>query len=217
MSFLLLEENLRGRNDQHSVACRCSFPALLLRVIKCATAFYIRLADKASWLSVLGAVWRILEAHHPGFNFLKYVHASVSVCSRSHKGFHCCRSFLHTLAHAHTDDILCVDSVIHSRLWSPSIRTRTHLTSTSKASSLVVIWKPAPPTPRLAASLPCFSGVCTQRHYSSLMSAQPVKDGVKIKHTASYAEELAFLSKPFSCTLLTLFSCVTDEGMALWG
>lgn len=170
--------NLRGRNDQHSVACRCSFPALCCESLSVPQHSYIRLADKASWLSVHGALRRILEADHPGFDFLKYVHASVSVCSQSHERFHRCRSFLHALAHAHTDDLLCVDSVIHSRLWSPSIRARTPLTSTSKASSLIVIWKPASPAPRLAASLPCFSGVCKQRHYSSLTSAQPVKDGV---------------------------------------
>lgn len=38
--------------------------------------------------------------------------------------------------------------------------------------------KPAPPTPRLPAPLPCFRGVCTQHHYSSLTSARPVRGGV---------------------------------------
>lgn len=44
--FLLLEVNLRSRNDQRSVACRCSCLCSLLRVIKCGI-LYIRLADNA--------------------------------------------------------------------------------------------------------------------------------------------------------------------------
>lgn len=157
--------------------CSCS----LLRVIKCGTALYIRLADKASWLRLYG--FNMMEFYGDFWRRITLALISLNMCrllclsARSH-GFHCCRSFLHTLAHSHTDDPLRVDSVIFSRLWSPSIRAGALLTSTSKASSLIVIWEPVPPTPRLPASLPCFSGACSQHHYSSLTSARPVRGGV---------------------------------------
>lgn len=46
---------------------------------------------------------------------------------------------LTVVAHAQADYLLWVDAVICSRVWSPSVGARAHLTSTSKASSFPVI------------------------------------------------------------------------------
>lgn len=94
--FLLLVVNVRSRNDQRSVACRCSFPALCSETLS--VAQYIRLADNACWLwlaafnmlEFYGDFWRQINL---ALIFLN-VCASMSVFSLSHKGFHCCRSFL---------------------------------------------------------------------------------------------------------------------------
>lgn len=165
----------------------CGMPIVLssslLGIIKCGRLLYMGLADSAradSWLYGFyildGSLLRSVAADNPGFNYLKYVHTLLSVCSLSHTGFQCYRSSLHNLPRANTGDPLWVDSVICSRLWSPSIRVGSHLPSTSKDSWLLPwSWKPAPPTPWLPASLLRYSSACTRHHYSSLMSAQAVK------------------------------------------
>lgn len=137
----------------------------LLRVIKCGTALYMRLADKASWLCKYGFnIWELFgvffffwEANHSGFNFLKNVQAPASVCSLSQNGFLLFLAFCTTLPRSHTDDLLRVDSVIRSRLRSPSARARTRLTSTSKdLASHPDMENLFLPTPQLPPPLPCF-------------------------------------------------------------
>lgn len=155
----------------------------LLRVIKCGTVLYIRLADKASSLRLYG--FNMLESYGDFWRQITLDLIFLNMCrllslsAHSHVKDFTVVALSYTPLRTHIPMIsFCVDSVIFSRLWSPSIRARALLTSTSKASPLIVIWKPVPPMPRLPASLPCFSGVCTQHHYSSLTSAQPVRDDV---------------------------------------
>lgn len=91
--FLLLE--VKCEFEEWPAVCGMQmFPSCsLLWVIKCGTVLYIRLADKA----IAGAEWvyhfNMLERH---WAFWRQISLAliVSVCSISHKGFHCCRFFL---------------------------------------------------------------------------------------------------------------------------
>lgn len=116
---------------------------------------------------------------------------------------------------------LCVDSVIHSRLWSPSIRARAHLTSTSKPlvshRDLETCSTDAPASCIALLLAPSARNTITPHQRQLGLSETPLPL-VKIKRPASYSKAFTFpFSKPLCLVLRPLFSSVMDEAVAFWG
>lgn len=209
------------------MACRCFFPAPLLRVIKCGTALHMtagtrsRLAPAACMVLTCCS---LLESDHSGFNFLKYARtsASTSVCCAPGERISLSPSLSSpqlTSFHVQMPMIsLCVDSVIHSRLWSPSIRARAHLTSTSKplvSHCYLETCSTDAPASCIALLLAPSARNTITPHQRQLGLSETLLPLVKIKRPASYSKAFAFpFSKPLCLMLRPLFSSVMDEAVA---
>lgn len=168
----------------------------------------------------------LLESDHSGFNFLKYARtsASTSVCCTPRERISLCPS---PRPNSHPFHVqmpmisLCVDSVIHSRLWSPSIRARAHLTSTSKPlvshRDLETCSTDAPASCIALLRAPSARNTITPHQRQLGLSETPLPL-VKIKRPVSYSKAFAFpFSEPLCVILRPLFSSVMDEAMAFWG
>lgn len=138
----------------------CSFPTLCPKSLNVVQSVYRPLLT--AWFLTSWSSFRMFWDRWPWLSLSK-ICAHNCICVqylRSYVNFTVVALPYTSFPHARPDN-LWADSVIYSRLWSPSFRGHSRLIWTSKA---LWFWISTSPAPRLPATLLSSSGVCMQNY-----------------------------------------------------